>query len=108
MNTDPGRLNVRFVLEAPLDSDDGAGGVFRSWQMEQEFWGELTPLSSVFAAQHGSAVQKLTHSVQFRNGPVLSIDKRLRYGARIFTISHVRDMDAQGLRQTAFVEEQAA
>ena len=108
MSTDPGRLNHRLVLEMPVDDDDGAGGFTRSWQQADEFWAELKPVSADFITPHGSAAQKFTHSVHYRSGPVLSTDKRLREGERIFTILHVRDSEKTASRKIAFVEEQTA
>lgn len=104
-NRDPGRLNRRMVLEAPQDTDDGAGGAVRAWTTEREFWAQLLPVSARFAAEGGSAGQRITHELFYRTGPALTTEKRLRFGARLFGILHVRDATEDGTRQMAMVEE---
>jgi SPP1 family predicted phage head-tail adaptor len=41
--TQPGDLNRRLTLQAPNDSDDGAGGVARSYATVARVWAQLMP-----------------------------------------------------------------
>lgn len=102
---DPGRLSRRMALEIPNDVDDGAGGAVRSWEKADEFWAELKPVSARNFVADGSAVQRVTHELYFRTGPQLTTEKRLRFGARLFRILHVRDANETGARQLALIEE---
>jgi SPP1 family predicted phage head-tail adaptor len=94
--TDPGRLNRRLVLEEPVETPDGAGGVTRSFATVATVWAELVPLSArgdVVAAETGATV---THRIRVRGGWPITTRHRLRAGTRIFRIVTLRDADATG------------
>jgi SPP1 family predicted phage head-tail adaptor len=44
--TAPGELNRRLLLQAPVETDDGAGGVIRTYQTVTTLWAQVTPLSA--------------------------------------------------------------
>lgn len=44
--SDPGRLNRRLVLEAPVETDDGAGGVTRGFAAVATLWASVVPISA--------------------------------------------------------------
>jgi SPP1 family predicted phage head-tail adaptor len=58
----PGELNRRLVLEAPAESDDGAGGVTRLYDVVTTLWAQVTPL----AARGEVAADSLGASARFR------------------------------------------
>ena len=43
---DPGALNRRLVLEAPVESADGAGGVTRSYSAVATLWAAVEPVAA--------------------------------------------------------------
>jgi len=45
--TTPGDLNRRLVLEAPAETDDGAGGVTRLYEIVTTLWAQVVPRSAV-------------------------------------------------------------
>lgn len=93
--SNPGTLNRRLVVEAPLEAPDGAGGVVRSFEAVATLWASVEPLSAreiLDAARLGIAI---THRITVRAGPDLSIRHRLREGARVFHIASVRPQDAR-------------
>lgn len=58
--TSIGDLNRRLVLEAPVESADGQGGVTRSYQTVTTLWAEVQPLGAgadVTAASLGAALR---------------------------------------------------
>ena len=86
MSIDPGRLNHRLVIEAPVEAPDGAGGVVRSHADAATIWAELTPLGGrgeVSAETSGAVV---SYRILLRAGPGLTTRHRLRAGDRRFTI----------------------
>jgi SPP1 family predicted phage head-tail adaptor len=94
--TDPGRLNRRLVLEEPVETPDGAGGVTRTYAAVTTLWAEIVPLSArgdVVAASLGAA---LTHRILVRAGREITTRHRLHQGARIFRIVTVREQDGSG------------
>jgi SPP1 family predicted phage head-tail adaptor len=101
--TDPGELNRRLTLEAPVESDDGAGGVTRSFSAVATLWASVKPVAAgegVEAAARGATV---THRIGIRYSADITLRHRLRDGARVFRIIAMRergnkrflDIDAQ-------------
>jgi SPP1 family predicted phage head-tail adaptor len=91
--TGPGTLNRRLILEEPLETPDGAGGVTRGYQTLATLWAEVTPVSArgdVVAVALGAAV---THRIVIRRSPDITTRHRLRDGARIFRIASIRERD---------------
>ncbi len=95
---DPGELNRRLVLEAPVETPDGAGGVTRSYAEVTTLWAvagrgaAVRPsgaAATIVAAATGATV---THRI-----PIARVDSpRLRDGTRIFRIVALRDQDGTG------------
>lgn len=95
--SDPGRLALRLVLEAPVELADGAGGVIRNYETVTALWAELSPISArerVLADLAGVAV---THRIRLRARDDITTRHRLRKGARLFRIATIRE-DAPGSR----------
>ena len=58
--TQIGDLNRRLVLQAPVETDDGAGGVIRSYAAVTTLWAQVAPLSAgadIAADSLGGAVR---------------------------------------------------
>jgi len=94
--TDPGMLNHRLVLEAPVETADGAGGVARSYAAVATVWAALVPASARGTVEAANLGANVTHHIVIRSGPQLSTRHRLRAGARIFRIVALRDPDERG------------
>ena len=93
---DPGELNRRLVLEQPVESADGAGGVTRSYASVTTLWAAVRPAAArgdVVAAATGASV---THRIVLRTRAGLTTRHRLRDGSRIFRIVALRDPDGAG------------
>lgn len=89
--SNPGLLNRRLALEAPVESADGAGGVTRSYEAIATLWASVTPVSArgdVEAAQLGATV---THRIGIRFSPDITINHRFRDGTRVFRIISLRE-----------------
>lgn len=96
LRIDPGRLNRRLVLEEPVETADGAGGVVRSFEQATILWAEVVPLGArgdVEAAALGAAI---THRITLRAGRDITTRHRLRDGITIYRIVSVRDADGSG------------
>jgi len=88
---DPGALNRRLVLEAPVETADGTGGVVRSYAEVATLWAAVEPVAArgdVVAAQSGATV---THRIVIRDRADTTTRHRLRDGARIFRIVTIRE-----------------
>lgn len=89
--TDPGRLNQRLVLDMPLETPDGTGGVVRTYAGGPLLWASVTPLAARGSVVADSAGASVTHRIIVRSGPQVTTRHRLRKGVRIFRIASVRE-----------------
>jgi SPP1 family predicted phage head-tail adaptor len=94
--TDPGALNRRLVLEEPVETADGAGGVTRSYAEVATLWASVTPLAARAGVEADALAAAVTHRIVIRAGPDITTRQRLRLGARIFRIVAFRDPDERG------------
>jgi head-tail adaptor len=74
--TTPGDLNRRLVLEAPVEADDGAGGVTRLYDVVTTLWAQVVPRTAVgsIAADRVGAVAR--YRVIVRARPDITIKHR--------------------------------
>jgi SPP1 family predicted phage head-tail adaptor len=93
---DPGRLKTRLQIQAPVETDDGQGGVTRSFTTLTTAWAEVTPVSArgggadVEADAEGTTVK---YRILLRSNFTLTLQHRLVDGARIYRIAATRDAD---------------
>src|ERR1700754_108977 len=93
---DPGRLKTRLQIQAPVETDDGQGGVARSYTTLATAWAQVTPFSArgngvdVQADAEGATVKV---RILLRSNFVLTLQHRLVGGARISRIAAIRDAD---------------
>lgn len=104
--TMPGVLNRRLVLEAPAESDDGAGGVTRLYDVVTTLWAQVMPL----AARSEVEADRLGASARFRIVIRIRADittqHRFQDGRRIYRVIAVRDStDRRFLEVDAEVRE---
>lgn len=87
----PGALNRRLVLEAPVETPDGLGGVTRGYAPVATLWAAVEPIAArgdVVADAAGTAV---THRIVIRYSPDITSRHRLRDGARLYRVATVRE-----------------
>lgn len=89
----PGRLKERLVLEAPVESTDGAGGVVRTFAALANLWAEVTPVSAREDVAADAAGVKVTHRIRIRMRGDVTTRHRLRRGARLWRIASLREAD---------------
>jgi SPP1 family predicted phage head-tail adaptor len=89
--TDPGQLNRRLTLEAPVETDDGAGGVARSFTAVATLWAEVTPVAARGEVQAAALGATVTHRIALRFRADITLRHRLRDGARIYRIVAIRE-----------------
>ena len=64
---DPGALAARLVLERPVETPDGQGGVERSFDALATVWGRIEPVSARAVEVAGTLPVTLTHRIWLRH-----------------------------------------
>ena len=91
--TATGELKYRLVLEAPVETADGAGGVTRGYATVETLWASLEPVADrVDTAADGSGAV-VTHHIIIRAGPDVTTLHRFRLGSRIFRVVAQRELE---------------
>lgn len=93
LNTRPGQLRHRLVLEAPVFAADGGGGTARSWETSVILWAQIIPLSpapDVDAERPGGQVR---YRVICRHRTEVKVGQRFRNGPQYLGIEAVFDPD---------------
>jgi len=88
--TAPGDLNRRLVLEAPVESEDGAGGVARLYDVVTTLWAQVVPLSAsseLTAANLGGTVR---YRIIVRSRADITTRHRFQDGARTYRVLAAR------------------
>jgi head-tail adaptor len=92
---DPGRLKTRLMIQAPVETPDGQGGVARSYVTTATVWALVTPLPAraggdVEADAEGADVRT---RITLRGNFSLTLRHRLVDGIRVYRIAAIRDRD---------------
>jgi head-tail adaptor len=89
--SDIGTLNRRLVLEAPVETGDGAGGVTRSYATATTLWAQVLPIAVRADVAGDSLGAVLRHRIVMRARGGITTRHRLRDGARTYRIVGVRE-----------------
>lgn len=93
--SDPGKLNRRLVLEAPVETDDGAGGVMRSFSAIATLWASVTPVSAQEEIEAARLGARVTHRIGIRFSSDITTRHRFRDGSAVYRIVSLRDRDGR-------------
>ncbi|WPO39007.1 head-tail adaptor protein [Tardiphaga sp. 42S5] len=90
---DPGRLKTRLVIEAPIEADDGQGGVTRNYSAVATVWAAVLPARMTHAVE-ADADGALVHlRIILRSGFALTLRHRFIDAAKIYRITALREID---------------
>jgi head-tail adaptor len=93
---DPGRLQTRLLIQSPVETDDGQGGVTRAYTTQATAWAQVAPLparaagAGVEADAEGAGIK---YRIILRSNFSLTLQHRLVDGARIYRLTAIRDRD---------------
>jgi SPP1 family predicted phage head-tail adaptor len=88
---DPGKLKTRLQVQAPVETDDGQGGVTRSYTTLTTAWAQVTPLAARHDVEADADGAVVKYRILLRSNFILTLQHRLVDGARIYRISAIRD-----------------
>ena len=85
-----GELNRRLALQAPAETDDGAGGVARSYVTMATLWAQVVPLSARadVAANNPGALLRYRIVIRYRDD--VTTRHRFQDGADIYRVTSAR------------------
>ena len=81
-----GELNRRLTLEAPVEADDGAGGVTRSYQPVTTLWAQVTPVAARADVQADALAAVRRDTIVIRMRDDITTRHRFSEGARLYRI----------------------
>jgi len=84
--TAPGDLNRRLLLEAPVETDDGTGGVTRLYDVVTTLWAQVLPLSATASVAADTTGGKVRYRIIVRVRADITTRHRLQDGTRIYSI----------------------
>jgi SPP1 family predicted phage head-tail adaptor len=87
----PGELSRRLVLEAPVETPDGVGGVTRGYAAIMTLWGKVEPVSSRGAVVADAPGATITHRIIVRRRSAITTRHRFVEGTTIYRIVTIRD-----------------
>lgn len=88
--TSIGDLNRRLVLQAPVETDDGEGGVTRSYATVATLWAQITPLSTRADIAAGSLGAALRYTIVVRARDDVTTRHQLVDGAHVYRVIAAR------------------
>jgi SPP1 family predicted phage head-tail adaptor len=89
--TQIGALNRRLVLEAPIETADGAGGVTRLYDVVTTLWAHVEPVSARADVAAGGLGAALRFRIVIRRRSDVTTRHRLLDGTRSFRILSCRE-----------------
>jgi len=87
----PGELNRRLVLEEPVESADGAGGVTRGYRSAMTLWASVEPVSARNAVVADAGGATVTHRIVIRRRGAVTTQHRFVEGTTVYRILTLRD-----------------
>lgn len=102
-----GARGCPFVLEVPLETPDGFGGVIRSYRPGPQLWGAIQLLHGGERRRGDRPESVATHRVTLRWREGVTPAMRLVRGPRRFAIRSAADPDGRRRSLVCLVEETA-
>ena len=88
--TAPGDLNRRLLLEAPVETDDGVGGVTRLYDVVTMLWAQVLPLSAAATITADNPGGSVRYRIVIRARADITTRHRFQDGAHIYRILALR------------------
>jgi SPP1 family predicted phage head-tail adaptor len=101
------KMRHRFELQAPVETDDGAGGVNRTYTTLKTIWVAIEHFRRKADVSEDRIITEVTHKITMRYNPNLTRLHRLKQDNRIFTLKSIERQDELGFYQTLYCEEEA-
>lgn len=90
---DPGRLKTRLAVQQPIETDDGQGGVSRTWTTFATVWAQVVAVGSSASVEADAAGATQRYRITLRSQLSLTTQHRFVEGTRIYRINGLRERD---------------
>ena len=87
----PGELNRRLVLQSPVETPDGAGGVMRTYAFVARLWAKVEPVSARGVVVADAPGATITHRIIVRRRSAITTRHRFVDGETVYRIATIRD-----------------
>jgi len=84
-------LNRRLLLQAPVEADDGEGGVMRSFADVTTLWAQVVPLAARADIAAGSLGAALRYTIVIRYRDDVTTRHQFAEGDRVYRVIAVRE-----------------
>lgn len=108
MSVSIGEMRHRLLLEAPVASTDGGGGVTRLWALVAEVWAAIRPASGGEGVEADGLAGRVSHEIWIRHRSGVGPEMRFVLGTRVFEIRSAIDVDERRRFLRCLVEERVA
>ncbi|MGB7260314.1 MAG: phage head closure protein [Pseudolabrys sp.] len=102
----PGDLKRRLVLDAPVDTDDGEGGVGTSYQSVAMVWAQVVPLTARADVVADSLGAALRYAIVIRYRDDITTRHRFQDGDRVYRVLAVQPAADRRLLEIAVEERE--
>ncbi len=89
--TAAGELKRRLVLDAPVDIDDGAGGVTTTYESVTTLWAQVTPVGTSPDVSADSLGATQRYDIIIRQRDDVTTRHRFQDGGRIYRVLAVQE-----------------
>lgn len=89
----PAKMDKRVSIQTRTQTTDGQGGFTESWATDATVWARIEPMKGYEKFQAMQLQVPLTHKVTIRYRSGLTTAKRMLFGARVFDIKEVINLD---------------
>ncbi|MEQ1672838.1 MAG: phage head closure protein [Hyphomicrobium sp.] len=88
-----GDLRHRVQIETAARTSDGGGGAVITWTQIAEVWAAIWPRSNDEQFESDRMAGKATHDIWIRFRSDVKPEMRIRFGARVFDVRGVIDVE---------------
>ncbi len=99
-------MRARLVLQEPVETDDGSGGVFIAWRDVAPLWAEIRPGSGGEGLWADAPAGRMSQEIVIRWRPGVHPAMRLVGAGRVHDIHAVFDPDGRRRRLVCLCLEQ--
>jgi len=104
-----GNFRHRVIIQNYTRTSDGQGGYTKVWADVQTVWAEIEPVFNVTQTKEANVAEQKkpvqTHKVRIRYNPIMTPDKRLKWGNRILEPRSAIDEDGTTTTMLLFCDE---